>query len=345
MLETDSRANMRTLAEANLIYENNAMTRDFFKACACLALARGRKGDALLIAQKTAAPARVVQLLQKAGAGVSDPGSGQWGLDSDLAQAFVQSLANNGRFDSALAFMRQMSRQVRLSVTVGRAIGEEVAAGALKPVSEITLDNATLAEKKVAAAVATTEELWRLATQGGRSLLEAELRSAIASATDALFISELSAALTPAGSTGELLGDLMRASEAIETGSESRLFAILSPSNLKRSALSAGTDGNPRFPSLDATRGGVVNGITIGPSDEIDDQHMLVFDAAQIAADGGAVDVSGTGEALLQMGGGADVSLFQRNMRGVRVERRFAFELLRSTGAALLDSLNYSQTS
>jgi hypothetical protein len=341
--------NTPTLAELNRIVESNAMTRDFVKGCAATALGRGRKSDALMIAQQQKGiPPRVLQMLQRAGAGVSDPtASGEWGLASiDLAQAFIQSLAHNGVFDAALPSMKRLPMQTRLAITTARAIGDAaVSQGQLKLVSELSFDAAKNSLRKIAIAVATTQELWRLALEGGRTHIEAELRSALASASDALFISTLSAALSPFSSVGDLRGDLMRGAESIRTGDDSVLHAVLSPTNLKRAALSEGTDLTPRYPTLHATKGGTVSGIVVQASDEITDDELLMFDAQQVAADGGAVDVNGSGEGVLDMGTGTPRSLWQRNEFGNRVERRFAFELLRADGAALINSVNYSASS
>ena len=336
---------MRTLAELNATHEGNIRAKEFVQMAAILAKSRGKVADSKLYARTIGISARVIAALeQKASAGSTNTGSGEWGSElAALSQGFVSSLSFNGAFDSALPAMVRMPARTRISLVIGRAIGGEVGTGQIKPVSTLELGAPTLAEKRVAVILVCTDEMLRLAGPEGVALLQRAMRDAVAGASDALFVSTLSAALTPIGSTGNILADLQLLAEAITTsGATSRFYVVVSSLNAKRIALARTTDGAPMFPQMTVS-GGTIAGIQVQVvSDEtISDTEVLAYDAAQVAAAAGDVTLNASQEALVDMGGSL-TSLFQRDNSGLLCERTFGFELLRETGAALLNNVDYS---
>jgi hypothetical protein len=327
---------MKTLAELNQAFEVSTKSREFFETGRWMALARGRKAEALLLAKEGRATERVLAVLEKATAGTIAGGSGTWGSElTSLSLAFVASLANVGVFDTALPFMKQMPLQTRVAITIVGATGSEVDEGALKLISEIELANATLSPQKAVAAIVTSDELLKLGGASAAQLLQTELRTAVAAMTDQIFVDMLLDGLTLIVSTGDILTDLAALSEAITTGSGSKLFVVASPLNGKRIAFARTTDGAQLFPNGTGI-------VTVLVSDAMADDALLMFDAAQIAAAGGRVDIGTTGEANIDLGGGNIVSLWQTNRRAMRAERMFGCEKLRADSAAVLSGVAYT---
>ena len=341
-----------SLAEANVQYESSVRLREFVEMCRFQMLARGKGTESVRIAKTHNASSRVLAgLMQKADAGSTATGSAtNWGEElSALSQAFIESLTTTGAFDRALPSMRLMPTQVRISLTVGAAVGEEVAQGTIKRISELTLANATLTERRVQTTIVIAVELARLAGPQGLQLLQSQLRNATSTASDRLFVNTLSGGLTPIPSTGDPLADLSAAVESISpTGDTSALVAVLSSLNIKKLALWRGPTGGLAYPGLSATCGGLIAGIQILPSLAMADDQMLVFDAQAIAANGGRALPSGSHEAVITMdddSGAITISLFGTNSVALRVERvGFGFELMYPTGAALVDSISYANT-
>jgi hypothetical protein len=338
---------MPTLAELNATYENNRAARDYFETARWLALAKNKTSDAIMLARKAGAVSRVLAALQeKAGAGSTVTGSGEWGSQlTDLSLGFISSLSHSGAMDRALPFMVPMPLQTRIAVTVLRATGSAVDQGALKPVSEISLSAPSLIEQKALTVLVCSDELLRLGGPSALALLQTEMRSATAAATDEIFISTLIAALTPIPSGNDPLADLAAAGEAITTGDRSRLWVIMSPLNAVRTSFWRSSTGAQVFKDMTPMGGTISAGVTALVSESISDTELLMFDSQSIGANGGTVVLEGSGAANIDMGGGNVVSLFQTNKRAMLALRRFGFESLRGTdGAALINNVDYSVT-
>src|SRR5262245_31932644 len=233
-------------------------------------------------------------------AGTIETISGTWGSElASLSTAFIASLSSAGIFDAVLPSLVPMPLNTRAAIVIGRAIAEEVGAGAMKPCGEIALSNSSLLPRKVAVVLASTIELWRLGGAQGQALLQGELRSSVASATDAVFVSVLTDGLVAIASTNPM-ADLAKAAEAITVGNGSRLWAIISPLNAKRLAFRQGTDERPMFPDMTLQGGNITAAVTALVTDEISDSEMLVFDSRSVAASGGVIQVDGSGEAVVQ---------------------------------------------
>ena len=70
-------------------------------------------------------------------------------------------------------------------------VGNKINEGMVKPISSLELDGETLAPKKSLAVLAVTQELVKLGAPGTNELFNSELRTAVAAATDAEFLSTL----------------------------------------------------------------------------------------------------------------------------------------------------------
>ena len=77
---------------------------------------------------------------------------------------------------------------------------------------------------------------------------------------------------------------------------------------------------------------------------------LMLVDAQRIGADAGIVTMDSSSEALVQMDTAPAeptvaatvlVSLFQRNLKALRAQRTFGFEVVRANAVAALSAVNY----
>jgi hypothetical protein len=141
------------------------------------------------------------------------------------------------------------------------------------------------------------------------------------------------------------LADLNVALAVLEMGSTSRVYMIAPPRLVKAIALMRGSTGALSFPNL-TIRGGDISGITVTPSDALTDS-IVILDAQQVAADASVVVLDNSRQASLQLDdaptdGATNVtSLWQSNLVGLRAERWWGSELLRSNGAVVIADADY----
>ena len=180
------------------------------------------------------------------------------------------------------------------------------------------------------------------------ALLSRELRNAVAAATDSVFISELSSGAATIASSGtdidSITTDLRSLLLGLDVTAQSALYLVAHPFRLKLMSLMNGTAG---FAFPDVTyKGGSLAGITVLASDQIDDDRVLLVDAARLAGDSDAVTLDSSQHAMLDMAGGGSptYSLFQRNATGLKCERWFGFEAIAGAPAAvLLDDVSWGE--
>ena len=180
--------------------------------------------------------------------------------------AFFESLQHVGIFDKILAdgAFRRVPIKSRGVVVTGSASGNKIPEGMVKPISSLELDGETLAPKKSLAVLAVTQELLKLGAPGTSELFNSELRTAVAAATDAEFLSTLYAATTPTASAGTtidaVLEDLDVLLAAITSGARSRFYFIIDSTNAKRLAVKSG-NSVPAFPKFGLNGGEIFPGV------------------------------------------------------------------------------------
>ena len=185
--------------------------------------------------------------------------------DSAVA-AFFESLQHVGIFDKILAdgAFRRVPIKGRGVVVTGAASGNKITEGMVKPISSLELDGETLAPKKSLAVLAVTQELLKLGAPGTSELFNSELRTAVAAATDAEFLSTLYAATTPTASAGTtidaVLEDLDVLLAAIPSGARARFCFAVDSTNAKRLAVKSG-NGVPAVPKFGINGGEIIPGV------------------------------------------------------------------------------------
>jgi len=267
-----------------------------------------------------------------------------------IASGFLDSLRSIGVFDAMLAGgMRRVPLRTRAVSVTSAFVGDSPVEAAVKPLSEIELAGTNIEPVKSTCLVTATRELFELGGGAAQAFLSRELRSGVVAATDAKFLSILSAAATSAVSTGEdvesIFADLRAMSTAVAVSSMSALFLVMNPQRLKLMALIEGTAGRA-FPDV-TYRGGTVAGINVLASDQLDDSEALLVDAAQIAGDSDAIVLDVARHAALDLDGGASpaFSTWQRNSVALRTERWFGAEVVGDAAVALLTSVSWGEGS
>ena len=262
---------------------------------------------------------------------------------TETSAAWLETLRSDSVFDAALPDMRQVPMHTRGAiVTQGFAAGI-VAAGHGKPVATLTVAvGEALQPRKAVGLTAATRELLR--QPGARELLELELRQAVGRATDATFLAELIAATTPISSPVLPADDLRALLGMLRYGANARLYWVVPPSYAAHIA----NDGN-RWPEMTYV-GGTMAGIKVIVSDALPLHTAIMFDASQIVANAGTVELDASDHADLQLDSAPTqdatvptasnlVSMFQTNSTALRLERSFGFKLMRATAAASLSGL------
>lgn len=255
---------------------------------------------------------------------------------AQMAGGFFASLAAFSAFSkiyNAGDFTRVPLRTI-IAVLTSAPVAEATSELAAKPVASGDFATATLDAQKVAALIVITNELARSAAPSSLSMLGNELRRAAGIAVDVKFLELMAATpgITSAATTGvtatAVLADLAAALDRLTIGADSRLWLITSPKLAKVLALLPNTGG---FMVQD----GKIGPISLAPSDAATTTAYLI-DAKGIAAELDAVKLDSTRNASLQLdsdptsGAYQLVSLFQRNLTGLRCEVEFGCVALRS---------------
>ena len=236
------------------------------------------------------------------------------------------------------------------------------------PVTKMGFTGTQTVPSKATAITSVTDDLLRMGAELAVNFLSAELRNAIARATDEVSVGILTAGLSPISSAGGPREDINAALAAVNLASWSRPMLFCSPSMLKVMACMGGTsdtggkDGPPTFPDVTLPVGGSVNGVPIAAIDALSGfpgspsgDSLLCVDASQCGGSAGSVEVLTSSQASLYMvddptvGSPADepdaaelVSLLQTNSTAIRLTRWYCLARARSTAVALVEGCTYS---
>jgi hypothetical protein len=142
-----------------------------------------------------------------------------------------------------------------------------------------------------------------------------------------------------------VLTDLAALLAAVPSGSSSRLFFVIEPSQAKILATLPGVNG-AAFPQMNVN-GGSIGGVTIIVSGQLAAGTAVLFDATAIAAASENVALSASREAVVTTvaSPASSVSLWPQDLVALRAERWFGFSLLRADGVASLSGVDYTPTS
>jgi hypothetical protein len=243
-------------------------------------------------------------------------------------------------------------------VVVAQAIsGAAGIPGTIKTVSNLALGAETIVERRAAAIVVMSKEVAELASGPGAALFGTELRNAVAVATDQEFLAIVTAGASPITSAGGtsigILQDIDAALAALDIDAASQLYIIIPTTSAKAWCCKTTGTGEIAFPQM-TPRGGNICGMQVLVSDGVENGTMIVVDATQLGAASSTVGLSEARHASVQLDTAPDsptsaatvlVSLWQRNLVGVRAERVFGCVRLRDAAVALVTGQSYSGNS
>jgi HK97 family phage major capsid protein len=329
---------------------------EFVLLAKCIAKARGQLSLAATIADTAYGGQRVAAILRSAiSAGtVTDAAwAGSLSGYQSVAEGFIESLRSLSVFDRLLAdgSMRRVPLRTRLAVSTLVANGAVVSEFQAVPLSRLAIAGPGLDRRKAQALIALTNEVLDGAESAGAALLARELRAGVAAATDAYFLTSLlTGAQTVAGSASPL-ADLGKLLDVVNTTGAGRPYLVVLPHVANRLATKATTGGDQAFPGM-TPQGGEIAGVPVlvsdqAPASDSNGNKAVLIDGAAIVGDSDTVAVDTSENAALQMAdnpaGGAQplVSMFQSNSTALLATRFFGFDLIRSTGVAVLTDASW----
>ncbi len=297
-------------------------------------------------------------------------------LDSDYAAPLVQY---NDMVNEFIEFLRPKTiigripglRRVPFNIRVPRVLTGGAAGwvgeAKPKPVTGTTLDSVTLKWKKVAAIAVISQELARFSQPNAETLIRDILVGAIVQQMDLDFVDPSNAGttdikpasilygVTPIVSGGdtddEVRHDIYQLLAAFRAANQSTSDAVwlMSEQNADGLALLTNALGQPAFPSMDSDtptfrRRPVVTSEAMG-------ENVALIKASEILlADDGQVTVDTSDQATIQMDSAPDdpstastvmISLWQRNLLGIRAERFIDWTKARSSSAQYLSGVEW----
>ena len=344
---------LRELAAVSASMETNARASAFGHVAKYLMPGKGNLGNTLFEAQAKRANERVVEGIKGAvSAGTTSNATFAAPLSyTELSDAFLSSLRNVGVFDSALPFSKQIPLNTQIALVSVGATASSVGEGQSKIVSKLTLAASTLNIRKAVAILVASQELLRASGVASR-LFADELQRAIAAATDAQFLSVLTSSITPTTSAGSnafaIATDLAALFAGLSLDSQSKVFIVGAPNDLKHIAVQIGSTGQQAFPGV-TINGGTYCGATLIASDAVSGQ-LVAFDASQLAMASNGIELDASNQASIQLDSAANsppssdtpyVSIWGMNWVGLRATRYWGVERLRTTAVSVISNVSY----
>jgi len=359
-----------TIAQAIARQVETADTRgragEFVNLCRCRAMAEFTKQPPAKVAAQQGLTQRVQKILSDPNVLVVKAAVAPMQLPQavladyeSVAAGFLETLRNVGCFDRILADggWRQVPMRTRVVVvTVGAsagALGEPVS---LTPLTSLLLANQNLALRIATTAVILSNELWRAADAEAQALVQRELSSGAALVTDQQMVAELTGGITAMTSNGAtataIQQDFARLFGAVTLGQNSRPYILMQSHNAKALATKdAPTTFEVLFPTM-GPMGGTIANVPVLVCDGLSAGQIVLVDAAQVAAASApdlAIDTVRQGDVQLDTAPDSPpltttvlTSMWQHNLTGLRVMRRFGIERLTTTAVAVLSGANYA---
>lgn len=322
--------------------QSNA-AKEFSQFAKCLMLSNGDLSQSLAIAGGVGISPRVLSVVKAAvAAGTTTDSTWAANLyDAKLmTDAFASSLVGVSAFDTIAAASWGAPLSTRIAATVAAATGALTAEGAPMPVSKMGFAGVTLRPKRIAALCAVTRELLR--GPFAEQFLDDELRIAVATASDAAFVTGISSGASSSATAGigsaNALKDIRTLLDKVNAAG-SVPFLIVSSTNANALSVSDGT------PFRDCTpTGGTVAGVPYVVSRAVT-TSVVAVDARSLLTGSDPVTLDASEQAALQMDSVPDnpatastvmVSLWQENMMGLLATRNIGYEVIRTPGVAVI---------
>jgi hypothetical protein len=350
---------VKELAELASEYRANRIG-DFASYCRLLALNKGSASNALNMASNQRASERVITLLrEKASIGAAGAGTaGSWAEQTVSQRLIMGAFSDSLKARSAWAAMQPLIFKVPLETTLGIIAttvsnAAAIAPGMPVPVRRLDAIQQGVSRRKVASMVILTDEFMRQSASEAESVITRELTYAVSRQVDVEVLASLFALSPPLTltATSSLANDVATLLTLVAPQPDSRLVFWASPDMATRLTASY-VSGIRTFDNTTVSRGEIF-GIPIFVSGGVASGTLVLLDAARLAGNLDAAEVSISTQAAVEMldvglqqsagtgspaaGTGAQmVSLFQTNSVGIKVTQYFGVAQLRPGGVVSL---------
>jgi HK97 family phage major capsid protein/HK97 family phage prohead protease len=290
-----------------------------------------------------------------------------------MASEFIEYLRPQtiiGKFGAnGITALRRVPFNIKVPTQTAGGSVNWVGEGLAKPVTKITLSTATLRFAKVAGIVVMTEELVRFSNPAAEGLVRDDLAAAIIQFLDEQFVDPTIAAVanvSPASITNgagnmaasgttadDFRNDLRMAITQMINANINPAGVVLIMQSSMALALSLMRNdlGNKEFPDLTAA-GGTVDGLSVITSQSVPVGVLVFVQPREIMlADDGVVGLDVSREATVTMDDGVSpysttqVSLWQNNLVGLRVERVIDWRRRRDAAVFYITAAGYGGAS
>jgi HK97 family phage major capsid protein len=331
----------------------------FARYAMALAATKGSISDALRFAErwKSSTP-EVMELLEKANPGTTADSTFAAPLvyAQNLVAEFIE-LLRPATVLGRIPGIRYVPFNVRIArQTAGMGAFNWVGEGAAKPVGELDFDTVTLAFHKIAGIVVLTDELVKYSSPNAEDVVRTDLVEQMARFIDVQFLrltvasgasnpASITNGVTPINATGDdadaLEADLFNALAPFDDTNvgDNNVTLVMQPKLARSIGLLRPDVGNGRlYPEL-TQRGGSLLGYPVITSNSVDNGFIVLVKGDEIlVADDGSVALDASREATIDAAGGNSpaLSLWQKNLVGLRAERGITWKKRRTTGSVSL---------
>jgi HK97 family phage major capsid protein/HK97 family phage prohead protease len=345
----------------------------FTRFAMCLASSRGDYQRAMLRAESYRDTTPEVELMVKAAVAAGTTTDATWAGPLAIVQPLVSEFLELLRPRTLLGRvpgMRQVPFNVSVpSQTAGGTYGW-VGQNKPKPVTKADYGTVTVGFAKAAGIIVLSEELVRLSTPSAEALVREEMIAGIGQFLDTQFVDPAVAAVAnvnPAsitngaataaasGVTGAAARADLAARVATFTAANIPLEGaawLMNDSNAFGIGMSLNSLGQPLFPGF-GPQGGSIMGIPVVISNNVGNRVILMHAPSILFADEGGVDIDVSREASVQMDSAPSdppdattvyVSLWQRNLVGLRAERMVNWIRARTAAVTYISAASYNGT-
>jgi capsid protein len=302
------------------------------------------------------APAAAVRLVEKAPVGSF--GTTDTDYKTALA-AFAETMRTTSAFFRLLADRAFVSVPLNVRVGITRTPSQVVAGtvdeAKAKPMAPLGMLTFVLAPVKAAVLGAVTTELLDDISSEGQTHFANELKSAVAMAVDAKFLSLVSAGVTPITSAGATAlnakHDLRTALLQVGSDGPSRLYWVCASNVAKMASTLTDTAGLDAFSSVSAS-GGELAALPVVVSSAVPPGSLYLVNGAGIAAAANAIELRASRQASILMNTAPVmdsstptpatlVSMWQSNTVAYLAECQFGALPLRTDVCAVVQSINW----
>jgi HK97 family phage major capsid protein len=303
-----------------------------------------RHADPAEIAERAGASSRVIEFLK-----ADMPALSATGTPVSINSAFVDFLRNTSVVDAMSKWMVPAMPHTTFAIKSTAYTADEVGEGQSKPVQTATFVQNTTSPLKATAIVACTSQFLEQPVRNITDYLSRALRDAVASQMNQTFFENVEdEGASGVGSTAEDMGstlaDLRELTKMVGYGEASKLHLIVNSDDaiwLTSLAMSVGNgDMTPQ--------GGRFFGMTVLVSDDLPSGKVFCVDPSGCAFWDGGVEQSISTQATLELedapanasaptvAQASLTSLFQTGAQAFKVERSFAFRVIRPDAVASL---------